>query len=90
MSPFRGDGNTYILRKFLHSRHVRFGSLADICSAKRHVRSYSKSGHVQRNSACPLCANRDIASIVTVHEPTARRKTTLISANSPGCVSTFD
>jgi hypothetical protein len=34
---------------------VRFGSLADICNAKRHV-ALPKSGHVQRNSACPLCA----------------------------------
>jgi hypothetical protein len=32
----------------------------NICSAKRHVRSYPKSGHVQSNSACPLSANRDI------------------------------
>ena len=24
---------------------------------ERHVRSYSKSGHVQCNSVCPLCAN---------------------------------
>jgi hypothetical protein len=38
MSPFRGDGNTYILRKLLHSRHVRFGSKADIRAAKTHVR----------------------------------------------------
>ena len=37
--------------------YVRFGSKADICSAKRHVRSYPKSGHVRCNSACPLCAN---------------------------------
>ena len=36
---------------------VRFGSKADICSAKGHVRFTPKSGHVQRNSACPLCAN---------------------------------
>ncbi|MGB8397123.1 MAG: hypothetical protein WCE27_26380, partial [Pseudolabrys sp.] len=39
------------------TRNVRFGPKADICNAKRHVRSYSKSGHVQCNSACPLCAN---------------------------------
>ena len=35
----------------------RFGSKADICSAKRHVRFTPKSRHVQRNSLCPLCAN---------------------------------
>ena len=36
---------------------VRFGSLADICSANRHVRFAPESGHVQCNSACPLSAN---------------------------------
>jgi hypothetical protein len=37
--------------------NVRFGSKADMCSAKVDVRSYPKSGHVQCNSRCPLCAN---------------------------------
>jgi hypothetical protein len=32
-------------------------SLADICSAKCHVRFTPNSGHVQRTSPCPLCAN---------------------------------
>jgi hypothetical protein len=41
----------------VNRENVRFGSKADICSAKAYVRSYSKSGHVQCNSACPLCAN---------------------------------
>jgi hypothetical protein len=36
--------------------HVRFGSLADICSAKGHVRFTPKSGHVQCTSHL-LCAN---------------------------------
>ena len=36
---------------------VRFGSKADMCSAKRHVRFTPNSGHVQRNQRCPLCAN---------------------------------
>ena len=36
---------------------VRFGSKADMCSAKSHVRFTPKSGHVQCNSACPLSAN---------------------------------
>ena len=36
---------------------VRFGSKADICSAKRHVRFTPNSGHLQRTSPCPLCAN---------------------------------
>ena len=36
--------------------HVRFGSKADICSVKGHVRFTPESGHVQCNSVCPLCA----------------------------------
>ena len=35
----------------------RFGSKADMCSAKRHVRFTPESGHVRRNFVCPLCAN---------------------------------
>jgi hypothetical protein len=37
--------------------NVRFGSKADICSAKRHVRFTPSSGHWQRTSPCPFCAN---------------------------------
>ena len=37
--------------------HVRFGSKADMCSAKRHVRFASKSGHVRCKEGCPLSAN---------------------------------
>ena len=37
--------------------HDRFGSLADIPECNRYVRCYIKSGHVQCNSVCPLCAN---------------------------------
>ena len=36
--------------------NVRFGSKADMCSAKRHVRFTPKSGHVQCTGRCPLCA----------------------------------
>ena len=36
---------------------VRFGSKADICGAKSHVRFTPESRHVQCNSVCPLCAN---------------------------------
>src|SRR5262252_7245882 len=61
-----------------------------ICKAKRHVRFTPLSGHVQCKSACPLRAksgHRDD------YEPSgsnaaARGKITLISVNSPGCVST--
>ena len=36
---------------------VRFGSKADICSAKRYVRFTPESRHVHCNSVYPLCAN---------------------------------
>ena len=36
---------------------VRFGSKADMCSAKGHVRFTPESGHMQCNNKCPLCAN---------------------------------
>ena len=41
----------------LNGGSVRFGSKADICSAKRHVRFTPKSGHVRCTSRCPLSAN---------------------------------
>jgi len=37
--------------------NVRFGLLADICSAKSHVRFAPESGHVQCTGQCLLCAN---------------------------------
>ena len=49
--------------KLAHSKwvwsesHVRFGSKADMCSARRHVRFAPESGHLQCNSVCPLSAN---------------------------------
>ena len=45
------------LREQLAGAHVRFGSSADICSAKGHVRFTPNSGHLKRTSPCPLCAN---------------------------------
>ena len=51
---------------------VRFGSKADICNAKRHVRFTPKSGHAQCTRPCPLCANSghcDIWSITLVGLP---------------------
>jgi transposase len=35
--------------------HVRFGSLADICSAKAHVRFTPESGHLRLRLAYALC-----------------------------------
>ena len=34
--------------------NVRFGSKADICAAKSHVRFTPKSGHVRCKHRCPL------------------------------------
>jgi len=36
---------------------VRFGSKADICGAKRHVRFTPESGHVRCTGPCLLWAN---------------------------------
>ena len=36
---------------------VRFGSKADICDAKSHVRFTLESGHMQCTRRCPLSAN---------------------------------
>jgi hypothetical protein len=41
-------------------RDVRFGSKADMCIAKGHVRFTPKSGHVQCNWGCPLCAKSGV------------------------------
>ena len=46
------------------SPNVRFGSKADMCSAKGHVRSTPESGHVQCTSPCLLCANSDIRQLL--------------------------
>ena len=47
----------------LNNRNVRFGSKADMCSAKRHVRFTPKSGHCGCNYACPLCAKADLGNL---------------------------
>ena len=39
----------------IHDGYVRFGSKADICAAKRHVRFTPKSGHNRRIKAVPSC-----------------------------------
>ena len=51
--------------KLTNNRNIRFGSKADMRNAKRHVRCYSKSGHVQCNSVCLLCANSGHAHSIT-------------------------
>ena len=50
----RRDGSVYPVDD------VRFGSQADICSAKRHVRFTPESGHVQCTRPCPLWANNGL------------------------------
>src|SRR5262245_58215926 len=57
--------------------HVRFGSQADMCSAKtrpkRHVRFTPKSGHVRCTSLCMLWANSGhVASVLRTVEPFSR------------------
>ena len=47
--------------------NVRFGSLADTCSAKSHVRFTPESGHSEHQTQCPLSANSG-------HRHTARRR----------------
>src|SRR5215472_9138174 len=46
-------------------RNVRFGSKADICSARGHVRFTPESGHVRRTRACLLWAKSIDSSLVT-------------------------
>jgi hypothetical protein len=38
--------------------NFRFGSLADICSAKSHFCFSPNSRHMRRSNVCPLCAKR--------------------------------
>src|SRR5262245_43693656 len=45
---------------------VHFGSKADMCGAKRHVRFTPESGHVQRNRACLLRANSGHAACYSI------------------------
>ena len=42
--------------QYKRSANVRFGSKADICNAKRHVRFTPESGHVRCKEGCPLSA----------------------------------
>src|SRR5262245_55115179 len=48
------------LRLALDDVNVRFGSKADICNAKSHVRFAPESGHVRCKSRCPLWPIADI------------------------------
>ena len=43
--------------KWTNCLNVRFGSKADMCSAQADVRFAPESGHVRRDSPCPLCAS---------------------------------
>ena len=54
--------------------HVRFGSKADICSAKRHVRFTPKSGQVRCNTPCLLSAN---SGHDLVHSMTSSTRTSM-------------
>jgi len=52
-------------------RTVRFGSKADMCGAKRHVRFTPESGHVQCKPSCLLWANsgHGVAASATTKTP---------------------
>ena len=62
----QGLGSAAVKLFFLVRRNVRFGSEADICSAKRHVRFTPKSGHVRCASSCLLCAS-DVTPFADYH-----------------------
>ena len=49
--------------------NVRFGSLADICCAKRHVRFTSKSRHARCKKECPLSANSGLREMTHFEMP---------------------
>ena len=53
---------------FIHRArfNVRFGSKADMCSAKRHVRFTPESGHMRCNNKCLLCANSEHGVIYSI------------------------
>ena len=57
---------TYYSRDWRCPLDVRFGSKADMCSARGHVCFTPNSGHVQCNSACPLCANSGHSDIYSI------------------------
>ena len=44
-----------------------------MCSARRHVRFTPRSGHVQCNSVCPLCANSGHSAIHSITSSAAKR-----------------
>ena len=63
-APLASDGHNPIyfvelmqINRCADLAHVRFGSKADMCSAKPHVRFTPNSGHTQCTRRCPLCAN---------------------------------
>src|SRR6516162_1103581 len=58
IAPPESSGQAIVLGPFNslkgQAADVRFGSEADMCSAKRYVRLTPESGHVQCNERCPL------------------------------------
>jgi hypothetical protein len=51
--------------------NVRFGSKADMCSAKGHARLTPKSGHVRCKEGRPLCANSGHGKVTCANNETA-------------------
>jgi hypothetical protein len=53
----RGPKVVHLMQTLQCIGNVRFGSEADMCGAKSHVRFTPESGHLRRTSACLLWAN---------------------------------
>ena len=64
---------------------VRFGSKADMCGAKCHVRFTPESGHVQCNSACPLSANSGHCQLSVSVSPTQLKRSRLFDSCTIHC-----
>ena len=81
-----------------HEHDVRFGSKADMCSAKGHVRFTPESDIKCDIWGCPLWVKNGMSALPTFmlalststywESAAARGKMILISVNSPGSVST--
>ena len=56
---------------------VRFGSLADVSTCPHDVRFTPNSGHLQRTSPCPLCANSGHSAANCVPSRMRNKKTAL-------------
>jgi hypothetical protein len=61
MSPPSGPSSTFLalseaVQEVIERRHVRFGSKADMCGAREHVRFTPNSDHKSRHAALVMSA----------------------------------